>query len=66
MLFRFLLRHVPAARLHSALPILMFGVADAFAYGIGCTPDNRLFRMLLGPICAWSMIIAGTPLLLIE
>jgi predicted membrane protein len=66
MLFPFLLRHVPETRLHSALPILMFGVAGAFIYGIGYTPDNKLFRILFGPICAWSMIIAGAALLLTE
>jgi predicted membrane protein len=66
MLFPFLLRNVPAVPLHSALPILMFGVAGAFVYGIGYTPDNKLFRMLFGPICAWSMIIAGAALLLTE
>jgi predicted membrane protein len=65
MLFPFLLHHVPAARLHSALPILMFGVAGAFVYGIGYTPDNKLFRMLFGPICAWSMMIFGAALLVI-
>jgi predicted membrane protein len=63
MLFPFLLRHVPATRLHSALPILLLGVAGAFVHGIGYLPDNRLLRILFGPICSWLMIIAGALLI---
>jgi predicted membrane protein len=66
MLFPFVLHHVPAARLHSALPILMFGVAGAFVHGIGYTADNRLLRILFGPTCAWSMILTGAALLFAE
>jgi predicted membrane protein len=64
VLFPFVLHHVPAARLHSALPILMFGVAGAFVHGIGYTADNRLLRILFGPMFAWSMIFTGAALLL--
>ncbi len=64
MLFPFLLRHVEATRLHSALPILLLGVAAAFVYGIGYRPDNRLLRMLFGPLSAWLLIFGGAWLLL--
>lgn len=63
MLAPFLLRHVPPARLHAALPILLLGVAGALVYGIGYRPDGRLLRILFGPRCAWLMIISGTLLL---
>jgi predicted membrane protein len=66
MLFPFLLRHVPEARLHSALPVLLFGIVGAFIHGIGFTADNRLLRILFGPICAWMMIISGTFLLVAQ
>jgi predicted membrane protein len=64
MLFPFLLRHVPATRLHAALPILLLGVAGAFVYGIGYRPDNRVLRVLFGPVCAWLLISGGAWILL--
>jgi len=64
MLFPFLLRDVPPGRIHAILPVMLLGVAGAFVYGIGYSPDNRLLRMLFGPICAWSMIVGGALLLL--
>ncbi len=60
MLFPFLLRHVPETRLHSALPILLLGVAGAFVVGVGYRPDNRLLRVLFGPACAWTLMAGGT------
>jgi predicted membrane protein len=63
MLFPFLLRHVQETRLHSALPIMLLGVAGSFIHGIGYTPDNRLLRILFGPACAWAMMTSGTFLL---
>jgi predicted membrane protein len=60
MLLPFLLRHVQETRLHSALPIMLLGVAGAFVYGIGYRPDNKLLQILFGPICAWTLMIAGT------
>ena len=64
MLFPFLLRQVPAARLHSALPIMMFGLAGAFVHGIGYAPNNKSLRVLFGPACAWALIIGGALLML--
>jgi predicted membrane protein len=64
MLFPFLLRQVPAVRLHSALPLMLLGVAAAFIHGIGYTPDNRSLRVLLGPACAWASMIGGALLML--
>jgi predicted membrane protein len=63
MLVPFLLRGVPDARLHSALPIAMLGIAGAFVYGIGFTPDNALLRMLFGPWCCWTLMVVGTAVL---
>jgi predicted membrane protein len=59
MLFPFLLRHVPTTRLHSALPLLLLGVAGAFIYGVGYRPDQKLLRVLFGPACAWALMIGG-------
>ena len=63
MLFPFLLRQVPGTRLHSALPIVLLGVAGAFIHGIGFVPDNKLLRTLFGPACAWALMISGTLLM---
>jgi predicted membrane protein len=59
MLFPFLLRGLPAERLHSALPILLLGISSAFVYGIGFKPNNRILSVLFGPIVAWIMIAGG-------
>jgi predicted membrane protein len=63
MLFPFVLRYVPTARLHTALPIALLGIAGALVHGIGYRPDSRLLRLLFGPLCAWSMIAGGILLL---
>ena len=59
MLFPFLLRHVPEPRIHAVLPIMLLGVAGAFVHGVGYRPDNRLLRILFGPIIAWVLMIGG-------
>jgi predicted membrane protein len=59
MLFPFILRGVPDAKLHSALPIVMLGIAGGFVYGIGFAPDNALLRMLFGPWCCWTLMVVG-------
>jgi predicted membrane protein len=63
MLFPFLLRGVPDARLHSALPIVMSGIAGAFVYGIGFTPNNALLQILFGPWCCWTLMVVGAAVL---
>ncbi len=65
MLFPFVLREVPGARLHLGLPILMLGVAGAFVHGIGFSPDNRFLKVLFGPFGAWTLIAAGAVVLMI-
>jgi predicted membrane protein len=57
---------VQATRLHAVLPIMLLGVAGLLVYGIGYRPDNRLLRMLFGPICAWALTIAGAWALLAQ
>ncbi len=64
MTFPFLLRQVPAMRLHSALPLMLLGVAGAFVHGVGFSPDSRLLRVLFGPACAWTLMVGGALLML--
>jgi predicted membrane protein len=63
MLFPFLLRYAPQNRLHAALPVVLFGLAGAFVYGVGYRPDNKLLRILFSPLCAWLLIAGGAFLL---
>ena len=63
MLFPFLLRHVPPNRVHAALPVVLFGLAGAFVHGVGYRPDNKLLRILFGPLCAWLLVAGGALLL---
>ena len=63
MLFPFLLRHVPVARLHTALPIVLFGVAGAWVHGLGYRADSIIVGILFGPLCVWAMIFVGAALL---
>ena len=64
MLFPFLLHSVPAARLHSALPLMLLGVTGGFVYGIGYMPDNTFLRIMFGPVSAWAMMIGGAILVM--
>lgn len=64
MLFPFVLHNVPAARLHTGLPVIMLGVAGTLVYGIGYIPDNRALRIFFSPLVAWVLIAAGLFLLL--
>ncbi len=66
MLFPFLLHQVPGPRLHSALPIMMLGVAGSFVHGVGYVPDNKFLRILFGPLCSWTLILIGGLLLTIR
>jgi predicted membrane protein len=63
MLFPFLLRYASQNRLHAALPVVLFGLAGACVYGVGYRPDNKLLRILFGPLCAWLLIAGGSLLL---
>lgn len=66
MLFPFLLHQISGPRLHSALPILMLGVAGTLVYGVGYVPDNKFLRILFGPPCSWTLILIGAVLLTIR
>ena len=48
---------------HSALPLLLFGVSAAFVHGVGFKPESRILRAVFSPIAAWPLIAAGIGLL---
>jgi predicted membrane protein len=50
----YLLRGVSEARIHSALPLMMFGTVDPFMYGVGFAPKPErcgLFFIRPRPAC---------------
>lgn len=44
---------------HSLLMLVMLGISGGFVHGVGFDPINRLWRLLLGPACAWPLLILG-------
>jgi cyd operon protein YbgE len=45
---------------HGWLTLLMWGMAGGFVHGVGFVPRNRVLRVLLGPIVAWSASLLAT------
>ncbi len=48
---------------HSALMLVMWGVAAGFVHGVGFVPRNALLRVALGPLAAWLLTPGGMFLL---
>jgi len=48
---------------HGLITLVIWGVSAGFVHGIGFDPDTRFWRVVLGPISAWSLM--GMGLLLI-
>ena len=44
---------------HNLLMLVMLGISGGFVHGVGFDPINRLWRLLLGPACAWPLLILG-------
>jgi cyd operon protein YbgE len=38
---------------HGLLSLIMWGMSAGFVHGIGFIPQNRVLRVLLGPVVAW-------------
>ena len=55
----YVLNGVSSARLHEGLPLLMFGVSSAFAYGLGFRAKSTPIRALTHPAAAWTLLVAG-------
>lgn len=48
---------------HGLLMLVMLGISGGFVHGVGFDPLSRLWRLLLGPACAWPLLIFGYLLL---
>ena len=56
--------HQDAAPNHGLLMLLMWGMSAGFVHGVGFVPDRA--RMLLGPVVAWPILLAGWALFLVN
>ena len=44
---------------HGVLTLIMWGLSAGFVHGVGFVPENRLLRVLLGPLAAWLWMGVG-------
>lgn len=44
---------------HGLLSLLMWGMAAGFVHGVGYVPVHRIWRVLLGPMLGWPIMIGG-------
>ena len=63
MLYPYALGTKMTPMLHTALPLMMLGVAGAFVHGMGFRQNARALAVLFSPIAAWPLILIGLALL---
>ena len=44
---------------HSALILLMWGIAAGFVHGVGFVPIARVWRWLFSPYLGWPLMLGG-------
>jgi predicted membrane protein len=44
---------------HGVLTLIMWGMSAGFVHGVGFVPRNRILRLLLGPLAAWTGMVMG-------
>jgi cyd operon protein YbgE len=44
---------------HGVLTLIMWGMSAGFVHGVGFVPRNRVLRVLLGPVAAWTLMGVG-------
>jgi predicted membrane protein len=59
LVYPYVLSGVPNWRVHAGLPIMMFGVAGLYIFGLGFEPRSRLVRGLFYPGLAWLLFTIG-------
>ena len=63
MLYPYALGTKMTPMLHTALPLMMLGVAGAFVHGFGFHPQRKALAVLFSPIAAWPLMAVGLALL---
>jgi predicted membrane protein len=59
LVYPYVLSSFPGWRVHTGLPIMMFGAAGLFMFGLGFDPKSRLVRGLFYPGLAWLLFGIG-------
>lgn len=49
---------------HGLLTLLMWGIAAGFVHGVGYVPLHRIWRLLLGPLAGWGLMLGMGAVLL--
>ena len=63
MLYPYALGTKMTPMLHTALPLMMLGVAGAFVHGMGFRPNANALAVLFSPVAAWPLMALGLALL---
>jgi len=63
MLYPYALGTKMTPMLHTALPVMMLGVAGAFVHGFGFHPQAKALATLFSPVAAWPLMALGVALL---
>ena len=50
---------------HGLLMLLMWGIAAGFVHGVGYVPVHRIWRLLLGPLAGWGLMLGVGVILLL-
>lgn len=59
LVYPYVLSGIPGWRVHTGLPIMMFGAAGLFMFGLGFSPRSRLVRGLFYPGLAGLLFAVG-------
>lgn len=49
---------------HGMLSLLMWGIAAGFVHGVGFVPIHSLWRIVLGPVVGWVLMLIGVGFIL--
>ena len=42
---------------HGMLALVIWGICAGFVHGVGFDPETRFWRVALGPVSAWSLMV---------
>ncbi len=65
LVFPFVLGRVPTGFNQSVLMLMMAGIAGAFIYGAGFTPEHKWLRAAIAPAFTWPLMAVSFALLLL-
>jgi predicted membrane protein len=63
LVFPFMLGRVPTGFNQSVLMLMMLGIAGAFFYGAGFSPEQKWLRAVMAPVFTWPLMALSFGLL---